>query len=155
MGVLYILLSPVICSLAVAGLLAQDFPAAYTQYPDLCPSSPCRVQTLLSWLKSGKRAYPMCRQKYETCCLFLSVQLASACLCSASSVLLLLDTEVVLYQLIALFFINNCMNGEWKIMSVRSCLFTTVTVFNAVITLSDTQRDSVRVNDRVCVFIPF
>lgn len=56
MGVLYILFLPVICNLAVAGLLAQDFPAACTQYPDLCPFSPCRVQMLLSWLESGKKS---------------------------------------------------------------------------------------------------
>lgn len=43
----------------------------------------------------------------------------------------LLDTEVVLYQLIALFyFFSNCMNGEWNIVFLGSCLFATVTVFD-------------------------
>lgn len=29
-----------------------------------------------------------------------------------------------------ILFFNNCMNGEWNIVFLRSCLFTTVTVFD-------------------------
>lgn len=60
------------------------------------------------------------------CCLFRFVQLALVCLWSVSSVRLLLDTSSAVRTSYFFFFFCNCMNGEWNIVFLRSCLFAMV-----------------------------
>lgn len=67
MGVLYILLLLVICNLAVAGLLAQDFPAARTQYPTYVPSAPAGSKRSFHGSSLEKKELICCADRNKKC----------------------------------------------------------------------------------------
>lgn len=114
--------------------------------PDFCLQVLCRVQTLLSWLKPGKKSLSVVQTEIKCVACFVLCNWFW-CVCG--------DTELVLDELLDFFFLNNCMIGEWNIVSLRSC-WQSLTVYAWMIVYvfsSPSSRDSgLERRSRICCY---